>query len=90
MATHRVLVTHEGETNPKIAGIGALVTLAGILFLKASSGFGAMLLLVGIGMVVYGLKKRTKACPDCRTQISPRAAVCPQCHSTLQTPAITA
>lgn len=84
MATHRVLVTHEGETNLKVAGIGALLLLLGIATVQASSTLGALLALAGIGGIVYGLKKRTVACPHCRTQISPRAAVCPQCHTSLK------
>lgn len=77
---------YPGETNPKLMGIGGLTILASFLFFAmgdAMLGFGALVLLAGVVILAVGAQKRTRPCPNCRTRISPRAQVCPQCQFVL-------
>lgn len=82
MAPKEVILRHEGERNPKVMLIGAGLAVLGLIVAAASSEFGAVLFIVGLGALFIGAQKRTRACPQCRTKISPRAMTCPQCHTT--------
>src|SRR5438067_7603780 len=75
-----VILTHAGDNNPKLIGMGILVAVVGLIALGISAGLGAVLILVGVVMAIAGAQKRTIPCPHCRTRISQRAKVCPQCH----------
>lgn len=55
--------------------------LVGILFFKVPALFG-LLFFGGMFCLLIGMQQRRSPCPQCRTRISKRAMVCPQCHST--------
>lgn len=76
----QVLLVHQGDRNWKLVGIGVLASFLGLLLINAVVGLGVLLVFGGFITSLVGMQRRGRRCPSCRTQISRRAGVCPQCQ----------
>lgn len=90
----QMIHVYEGERNVAAMAVGGILIVVGVLMVfggfaagsAGTGGFGLLVLVAGFVVYAVGKQRRTRPCPRCRTRISPKAEVCPQCQYNLVTP----